>query len=237
MHATAIIAAAGSGQRMGSDTPKQFMNLLGKPLLAHTLIPFERVGEVHEVIVVVPPGWEDFCRHDIVNPYGLEKVVRILAGGKTRQESVFIGLKAVVQPRDIVVVHDGVRPLVTEKLIRVSIREAGEHGAVVMVQAQTDTLKQVQQDGWVKETLDRENLIAAQTPQAFSTSILTRAYQEAMKKNFHGHDDACLVEWMGLPVKTIVSTKRNLKVTHKEDLRLAEFYLGNASGHEDWNGI
>jgi 2-C-methyl-D-erythritol 4-phosphate cytidylyltransferase len=225
MIVTAIIVAAGVGKRMGQATPKQFLPLLGQPLLAHTLIPFEAVQEVGEIIVLVPTGWEEHCRSVVIEKNGFKKVSKVISGGKARQDTVYIGLKEAATTSDVVVVHDGVRPLVTEALIQISIKTAADCGAAVVAIPLTDTLKQVTLDGLIRRTLKREGLWLVQTPQTFQKEIILEAYEGAFRDHFSGTDDAALVERAGFPIKIVPGSAMNLKITTPEDFRLAEIFL------------
>lgn len=225
MKATAIIVAAGLSKRMGGSIPKQFLSLLGQPLLAHTLIPFESVQEISEVILLIPAGWEEDCRKAIVEKYGFKKVSKLITGGLERQDSVYQGLKEAAARTDLIVIHDGVRPLVTKALIEASINTAATHGAAVAAIPLADTLKQVKSGDFIIETFKRDGLWLAQTPQTFQRKIIQEAYETAFRDHFYGTDDAALVERAGFPVKVVPGSATNLKVTTPEDLRLAEFFL------------
>lgn len=225
MKASAVIVAAGTGRRMSHRTPKQFLEVLGKPVLAHALLPFEAVAEVAEEILMVPSGWEEHCRSQIVEKYGLKKVSRILPGGKERQDSVYAGLRATDSRHGIVLVHDGARPLVDAALIRASIQGAVQYGAAVVAVSLGDTLKRAGAEGFVQDTVERKGLWLAQTPQAFRRDILLRAYEEAERRQFRGTDDSSLVERLGVSVRIVEGSARNFKLTTQEDLRLAEFLL------------
>ena len=219
----------GQAGEWGQATPKQFLHLLGKPVLAHALLPFEALEEVREIVLVIPPEWESYCRSEIVDLYGLKKITRLLPGGAERQDSVYIGLKAIPEDLKVVLVHDGARPLVSREIILESLRAAQDHGAAVVAIPLGDTLKQVQADRFSQGTLNREGLWLAQTPQAFRREVLLSAYEKAIREQFCGTDDASLVERMGLPVKIVEGSTRNLKVTTQEDITLAEALLREVS--------
>ncbi len=225
MNVTAIIVAAGLGKRMGEAIPKPFLSLLGRPLLAHTLSPFESVQEISEVIVLLPAGWEERCRHEIIEKYGFKKVSKLLAGGKERQDSVHRGLKETSARSKLIVIHDGARPLVTKAMIEASLDAASTCGAAVVAIPLADTLKKVESDHLIKKTLKRDGLWLAQTPQAFRRKIVLKAYEAAIRDGFYGTDDAALVERAGFEVRVVPGAITNLKVTTPEDLRLAELYL------------
>ncbi len=225
MNVTAIIVAAGLGKRIGQKTPKQFLNLLGQPVLAHTLLPFESVQEISEVIVLLPKGWEEHCRREIIEKYDFKKVSKLISGGKERQDSVYRGLKETSAKSDLIVIHDGVRPLVTKTMIEASLTTASTYGAAVVAVPLADTLKKVVSGHLIKETLKREGLWLAQTPQTFRRDILLKAYDAAFSDGFYGTDDAALMERAGFEVRVVPGAITNLKVTTPEDLRLAEIFL------------
>ncbi len=225
MKVTAIIVAAGSGLRMGLDKPKQFLDLMGKPVLAHTLMPFEALADVDEVILTIPAGWEAFCHSQILEKYQFKKVRKVIEGGKERKDSVFAALKASSPEADIVLVHDGARPLIEKKYIQACIQAARDQGAAIVAIPLRDTPKQVNADHFVTQTLNRQVLWQAQTPQGFRRDILWKAFESAAEAGFYGTDDATLVERLGLPVQVVSGSTWNMKLTNPEDLRLAELFL------------
>jgi 2-C-methyl-D-erythritol 4-phosphate cytidylyltransferase len=220
----AIIAAAGVGKRMGQFTPKPYLPLAGKPILAHTLKIFEAMPEIREVTVVVHPQDLDFCQDTVIGPFGLKKVLRLVPGGKERQDSVYHALKALQNEEEleIILVHDGVRPFVTPEQIRQVIEAARRHGGAVLGLPAHDTLKRVTAEGMVHQTLERTDIWQIQTPQAFQAPLLWRAFTEAYSRNFYGTDEASLLEELHQPVAVIPGSPINLKITTPEDLRLAE---------------
>lgn len=227
MKVAAIIPAAGIGQRMQQDTPKPYLLLAGRPILAHTLKVFEDTPEVYEVTVVVHPEDLEHCREDVIAPFGFKKVLRLVPGGKERQDSVYNALKVLQSEEDleIILVHDGVRPFITPEHIRQVIQAARKHGAAILGWPAQDTLKRVNSKGEVQETLERRCIWQIQTPQAFQTGLLWRAFLEAYGRDFYGTDEASLVEALGHPVVVVTGSAVNLKITTPEDLRLAEAVL------------
>jgi 2-C-methyl-D-erythritol 4-phosphate cytidylyltransferase len=232
MNVTALIPAAGSGRRMGGTLEKQFLPLGGKPLLTHTLARFEETPGVHRVVVIVPPGREEFCRQEVIEPQGFRKVRRIVAGAETRQGSVGAGLRCVGEDVDIVVVHDGARPFVTPALIQASIDAAAREGGAIVAIPEADTLKRVSAEGLVVETVDRRHLWRAQTPQAFRREVLQRALDHAEQHHIVGTDEASLVECLSRPVRIVMGSSWNLKITSPDDLVLAELLLAQYRGNE-----
>ncbi len=223
MSVVAIIPAAGRGERMGGEVPKQFRILGDKPILAHTLLAFDICPDVDEVVVVVPKEYVDFCGRKVVEPYGITKVRRIVPGGRHRQDSVYEGLKA-AEGAEIVVVHDGVRPLVRPELISRSVAICRERGAAIVAVPVKETVKLVE-GGMVRKTLPREALWAAQTPQTFRREVLWEAFQRAFRDGILATDEAALVERIGHMVWVVEGEYRNIKITTTEDLYVAERLL------------
>ena len=217
----AIIVAAGRGTRMGSEIPKQFMTIAGKSILDTTLYKFERSNEVDEIVLVVNKDDLDYVKTEIVVNY--EKITKVKAGGRTRTESVFEGIKAVSEDSSIVLIHDGVRPFISYNLISSCVEAACDYNACIPVTDIVDTVKEVA-GGMVKSTLDRSNLKAVQTPQAFDYELIRDCYAKAMTEDASFTDDASVVEYYGYQVKTIEGLPRNIKITTPLDLRIAEIF-------------
>ncbi len=219
---TAIIVAAGSGTRFNSERPKQFLDLLGKPVIIHTIERFEACPEVSTIVLVLAEE-EVTAFTESVKKYNFSKLAQIVAGGGSRTASVLNGFRAVDPTTEVVAVHDGARPLVTSSEIGVTIRRAAEDGAACLVAAVTDTIKEVVGDQIVG-TVDRRVLRRALTPQAFRYAILHEAFENA--DNLATATDECfLVEELGHEIATIPGSARNIKITHAEDLILAEAIL------------
>lgn len=234
----AVIPAGGTGKRMGSAVPKQFLMLGDRPLILHALLIFERAPTVAEVILVVPRDERDRALREVVERYGLKKVRKVVAGGATRQESVYHGLGETGEDTEIVVVHDAVRPFVTEDMIERSIEAARQDGGAIVAVPMKDTPKQAGPDGKIQRTLDRSGLWLAQTPQTFRRGILIEAYRKAEIDGLHATDDAALVERMGHPVGIVPGSWENIKITTSEDLVIAEAILAArmseaSAGHLD----
>jgi 2-C-methyl-D-erythritol 4-phosphate cytidylyltransferase len=222
MDAEAIIVAAGQGRRFPGEQKKQFLPLAGKPVIAHSLAAFEATPLIRSVLLVVHPEDVDWCRWEIVERFGFAKVSRVVAGGVERQDSVLAGLEALKEENGIVVIHDGVRPLVSREMIEASIEGAVRFGAVVMAVPSKETIKRVDGEGRVLETLDRQVLRQIQTPQAFRTALLREAYRRSMEEGFLGTDDASLVERLGIEVRVLPGDYANIKITTPEDLLVAD---------------
>jgi 2-C-methyl-D-erythritol 4-phosphate cytidylyltransferase len=221
----AIIVAAGQGVRMGTARRKQYLELNGSPVLIHTLRAFDQCPGIRSILVVVPPTEIDFCQKEIIPAACLNCHAELIAGGSCRQESVFNGLQCLGDTRGVVLIHDGVRPLVSSELIDACIRGARKWGACIPAVQAVDTLKRIDSQGNVLGTMPRESVYMAQTPQAFSVPIIRRAHLEARRMEREATDDASLVEALGLPVHVIAGSRENIKITTPEDLAYAEALL------------
>ncbi len=222
----AIIVAAGSGKRFGSETPKQFLEIAGKPLLFYTLEKFENCAEIDEYIVVLPS--EEFIDyfHKISKNEKSSKLKKVISGGKTRAESVWKGLLEInAENCRVVAVHDGVRPFVTSEEITKTVNKANEDGAACLVASVTDTIKRVE-NGKIIETIDRSVLRRALTPQTFRFEIIKHAFENADLSETTT-DECFLVESAGYQISYVEGSPRNIKITHSEDLALAQFLLNN----------
>ncbi len=224
MDVTAIIAAAGQGLRMESATRKQYLFLEKVPVLARSLNLFLGHTRVGEVIAVIPPG-ERGDVQILLQPYCPIERIRLVDGGATRQESVEKGLEAISDQAGLVCIHDAARPLVSPYLLETLLEAAEEWGAAVPVIPLHDTVKQIDREGRVLSTPDREALRLVQTPQVFQKKIIFAAFSHAREHNLKATDDASLVEAMGRPVKTVPGESENLKITSPRDLDLASLLL------------
>lgn len=218
----AIIVAAGQGKRMKTNLNKQYLLLKGKPILAHTINIFESCIFIDEIIVVVGENEKAKCLDNIIKPYGFKKVRKIIIGGKTRQQSMYNGLKEVSNYADMVITHDGARPLIQQSILQESIKQTIIHKATIIGVPVKNTIKTIDSKGFVKNTLSRNLLWAVQTPQSFSYSLLLNAHKKAFEEGFVGTDDATLVERIGHPIKMIKGNGDNIKITTPEDLLIAE---------------
>lgn len=220
MKVAAIIPAAGQGVRMGSDVPKQFLALNGRPILGHTLDVFHRCDAVQEIVLVLPQNEIEAARHQLLDD--APKVKQVVAGGRQRQDSVRNGFQALSADTDIVVVHDGVRPFVTPEMIGASVEAARECGAVITAVPLSDTIKKVNKEDFVERTVDRDGLWRVQTPQTFQYAVLKDAFARAAADNYYGTDEGSLIEHLGRPLKVITGSELNIKITRTEDLALGE---------------
>jgi 2-C-methyl-D-erythritol 4-phosphate cytidylyltransferase len=220
----AIIAAAGSGTRMASDRPKQFLLLAGTPVIFHTLQPFEECDQIDELVVVLPAE-ESAGFLSMAGKFGLRKLARVVPGGATRAESVKRGLLSLRSATaEIVAVHDGVRPFVTVDEISATVAAAKSEGAAILVAPVTDTIKQIDDHSVVK-TLDRGLLRRALTPQCFRYELLRDAYQRVDVNDASLTDESALIEQLGHRVSIVEGSSRNIKITTAEDLVIAEALL------------
>ncbi len=215
----AIVPAAGTGNRLGGRRPKQFLPVRGVPLVVLTLRALSGVREVGGIVVAAPPQSVEVMRA-LVRRYRIPRLLRVVPGGRERQESVWLALQAVPSRASIVVVHDAVRPFITPLLVRSVIRVARDHGAATCGLPVVETVKQVH-DGRVDATVEREGLWLVQTPQAFHRSLLWEAHEKARNDGFTGTDDAVLVERLGVPVRMVLGLPENFKVTIPADLARA----------------
>ncbi|MGC2061340.1 MAG: 2-C-methyl-D-erythritol 4-phosphate cytidylyltransferase [Thermodesulfovibrionales bacterium] len=219
----AIVPGAGIGKRFGPGTNKPFEILAGKPLLVWVLETLESVEEIIEIIPVIKAenmGWAA----ELIEDHRITKVRRIAPGGKERQDSVYNGLKLVEDEESVVLVHDGVRPLIEPRHIREALEAIGDFDGVVVGVPVKDTVKEAA-GGVVTRTYDRSMLWAIQTPQVFSYSVLRAAYEKAKDESFHATDDSALVERYGGTVRIVQGSYANIKVTTPEDLLVAELFL------------
>ena len=223
---SAIIVAAGKGVRMNAPTKKQYLHLGEDLIVVRTIRVFSSNHLIKRIYLMVPPEDETYCRELIQQNDEIRNGCHVITGGKTRQESVYNGLLAMeneISQTDLVAIHDGVRPLVTQKQIESCVASAEKNGACILGVPVNDTLKQVEGDSDViTGTLTRKNIWLAQTPQVFKYALIRDAHERAKKDGFTGTDDAMLVERMSFPVRVVPGSRTNLKITTPEDLVLAK---------------
>ena len=225
-----IVMAAGSGKRMKSEVPKQFLEIKGKPLLYYTLRAMEE-SFIDEIILVVREEDEEYVKSQIVEKYNFKKVSRVTKGGRERFESVYNGLLAVSDEDSYVYIQDGARPFLSKESLE-RIREAViKEGAAVLAVPVTDTIKAVDSYGYILNTPNRNSLVAAQTPQAFKYEIIKEAFVRYFENSYKSEgfivtDDASLVErFSNTKVKFVMGDYENIKITNPRDIRLAEEML------------
>ena len=227
---TAIVPAAGLGTRMGTDQPKQFLELDGVPLIIFTLRRLAACSAITDFLVATRTD-DVVSLQDKVARAALGRPARVIHGGDTRQQSVANGLAQVDPATEIVIVHDAVRPFVTLHQIERVIAEARARGAAILGIPAIDTVKEVKRASLpedvalISATIPRERIVLAQTPQAFSYTLLRDAFRKAEEDGVTASDEAALVERLGHDVFVVLGSERNLKITRPADMELARFYL------------
>jgi 2-C-methyl-D-erythritol 4-phosphate cytidylyltransferase len=220
---SAIIVAAGQGTRMGGQVSKPYLPLGGVSILDRTLRVFIASRMFADIILVVTETDVEYCQRLCLEAFGTKQTIRVIAGGDHRQESVYNGLEACQgQDDDVVLIHDGVRPFVTQALLSHCLETVIDHAACIAAVPACDTLKQVGPDGRITQTLHRDAVWLAQTPQGFRLDLIRSAHRQARKEGFLGTDDAQLVERLGGKVAIVPGLTTNIKITTPDDLRLAE---------------
>jgi len=218
MTISAIIPAAGSGERFGGK--KQLKNLDGRPLLYHTLQPFIQSTLIDEIVVVVAEGDVDQLDRELKS-FISSKPIKMVAGGSSRQISVHNGLAAVEESSEFICVHDAVRPFASKNLIEKAVTACKDHDGVIVALSSTDTIKRVMEDQ-ILETIPREKIWRAQTPQVFSKAALQEALELAKSEDIQGTDEASLLERIGYQVGFVEGSSMNIKITTEEDWVFAE---------------
>lgn len=217
---SAIVLAGGRGKRMNYHKSKQFIEIKGKPVLVYTLEKFIYNKSIDEVILVLPEDEVDYCKKEVLQKYSL-KVDRIVIGGKERQDSVFNALEA-MEKADIVLIHDGARPFINEKIIEEGIKYANIYGAAAPGVTPKDTIKIKNEDNISVDTPDRNTLVAVQTPQCFKYDEIYQCHRKIKEENAIVTDDTSVVEKYGHKVYLYEGDYTNIKITTPEDLILAE---------------
>jgi 2-C-methyl-D-erythritol 4-phosphate cytidylyltransferase len=217
-----LITAGGVGRRMGSAVPKQYLDLNGMPLLTRTIRIFDDHPLVDVIVLTVPQGDEESCKVRAVEPFGFKKIRAIVAGGATRQASVYNGLLE-LEDTEVVAIHDGVRPLVSPAVVAETITVARATGAALACVPVRETVKR--KGATTLETVPRADLWLSHTPQTFLTTLILEAHRKALSEGFAGTDDASLVERLNHPVAIVRDLETNIKITTPEDLTLARVLL------------
>jgi 2-C-methyl-D-erythritol 4-phosphate cytidylyltransferase/2-C-methyl-D-erythritol 2,4-cyclodiphosphate synthase len=223
-----VVLAAGRGARFGGTVPKSLIPLRGRPLVSYSLEVLDQVAGVEAVVVVVPAAAVGAVQ-DLVRQAGFRKISAVVPGGEDRQASAARGLAVLPPGPEVVLVHDGARPLLPASLVQAVAEAAARDGGATAAVPIDDTIKRGE-DGWVSGMIDRAGLYRIQTPQAFRRALLEQAHQEAARAGFRATDDASLVERLGHRVRLVPGTPENLKVTVPEDLALAEAVLRRREG-------
>lgn len=231
MRTLAIVLAGGAGKRMGSATSKQFLLLDNRPILAHALQIFEDCKPVDGIYLVVNHKDLPLIQEEILENYKFSKILKLVIGGRLRQDSVRNGLEAIDEPCDIVIVHDAARPFVSPAFVEKSIFLMEMFDAIIPALPVKDTIKVISKEGFVVKTLERDSLWHIQTPQTFKYDLLMKAYREGMAKKFCGTDDSAFIECLGKKVKVVEGSPYNIKITTPEDLIIAKGILSQIK----WN--
>lgn len=224
---TVIIVAGGSGTRMAALMKKQYLPLGGVPILQRTLDVFVNSNSIDRICLVVPEEDILFCNNNIIKKIDTKKKIAVTAGGIERQQSAYNGLTYYNDhcDDDIILIHDGVRPLIDQRDIDACVKGAEKYGSAIIGIPAFDTIKKINCEEYIETTLERDTIWLAQTPQAFKYKILTKAYKNAIEKKISGTDDSALVELIGEKIKIIEGRRSNLKITTKEDMAIAETLL------------
>jgi len=222
---SAVIVAAGKGTRMGPGVDKLFLEVAGRPVVAHTWQRFNDAKCIDEIILVVRDGMQSAFA-ELAQQFNLAKPHRFVIGGAERQDSVWNGLAALSSSVQIVAIQDGARPCTTEQLIAATIEAARETGAAVAAQPVTDTIKETSDGKTIARNVDRSKLWAVQTPQTFRVDVICRALTEVRARQLHVTDDTTACELIGQPVRLVASAAPNPKVTLPADLPYVGLLLG-----------
>ena len=219
-----IIPAAGSGKRMGADKNKIFLELLNIPVLARTLSVFNDMDEINEIIVVASEN-DIFEVSALAESYRISKLKSVVLGGAERQDSVRNGLRELSPESEIVLIHDAARPLIQKEVIKEIIENVKLFGASACGAKCKNTVKLIDDDGYIKETLNRDYLLEIHTPQGFKSDLITSAYENADKNGFTATDDCMVAEHFGAKIKVVFEGTDNIKITTYDDLAIAEQIL------------
>jgi 2-C-methyl-D-erythritol 4-phosphate cytidylyltransferase len=224
----AVIVAGGKGERMQAEIRKQYLVLDGTAVLSRTLLAFTEIPNIETTYLVIPENDFDYCTRRILPDVQKNLSVQLVKGGESRQESVYNGLSAITDPDSIVIIHDGVRPFVPCRPTQDAIAWAEKEGGCILGIPVVDTLKNVDNNGCIVDTMDRTGVWQAQTPQVFTYQLIREAHDYAFSTGFIGTDDASLIENMGKRVKMIFGSPYNIKITKPEDLIIALGIINHA---------
>ena len=221
---TAIFPAAGQSKRMQSSTNKNFLEIDDQPILIHTLLKFSKSDKIEKLIVAAAVDEVKIVEEMLAEVEGL-KPFQIVEGGSERQYSIANAIKFLPDNCDVVLVHDAARPLISVETIEEVIAAARIYGCAIAAVPEKNTIKVIDDDGFVVDTPPRATLVSVQTPQGFKRDIIVKAYEQAKRDNFLGTDDSSLVERLGCKVKIVKSDYKNIKITTPEDILIAEAFL------------
>ncbi len=226
---SAIIVAAGQGARMGREIDKLFLEIAGRPVVAHTWQRFDEAAGIDEIILVTREGMQS-AFDNLARRFDVRKPFRLVAGGRERQDSVWSGLEALAAGTELVAIQDGARPCTSAELIAATLATARETGAAVAARRVSDTIKESADGQIISRTVDRSRLWAVQTPQSFRVGVIRQALGAVRQKGLRVTDDAAACELIGQPVKLVESAAPNPKVTVPADLPYIELLLRSAAG-------
>jgi 2-C-methyl-D-erythritol 4-phosphate cytidylyltransferase len=230
MRTLAIVLAGGVGKRMGSSTNKQFLLLDNKPIIVHTLQVFQECRPIDGIYLVVNHKDLPVIQEEILEQYHFNKILKLVIGGRLRQDSVRNGLEAIDEACDVVTIHDAARPFVSPSFVEKSIFLMEMFDAIIPAIPARDTIKAISKEGFVMKTLERDALWQIQTPQTFKYDLIVRAYREGMAKKLCGYDDSAFIEHLGKKVKVMEGSPYNIKITTPEDLVIAKGLLSQLTG-------
>jgi 2-C-methyl-D-erythritol 4-phosphate cytidylyltransferase len=230
MRTLAIVLAGGAGKRMGSSTNKQFLLLDNKPIIVHTLQVFQDCRPIDGIYLVVNHKDLPMIQEEILEQYHFSKILKLVIGGRLRQDSVRNGLEAIDEACDIVTIHDAARPFVSPSFVEKSICLMEMFDAIIPAIPAKDTIKTISKEGFVMKTLERDSLWHVQTPQTFKYELIIKAYREGMAKKLCGYDDSTFIEYFGKKVKVMEGSPYNIKITTPEDLIIAKGILSQLKG-------
>ena len=225
---SALIVAAGKGTRMGQNVDKLFLQVAGRPVVAHTWSHLDQAKLIDEIVLVVRDGAQQSFQ-DLVTEFGFKKPFKFVVGGKERQDSVWNGLEALNPASQVVAIQDAARPCTSQELIAATIEKARQTGAAVAAQPITDTIKESVDGQIIDRTLDRSRLWAVQTPQTFRVEVIRKAMAEVRSRGLQVTDDTAACELIKQPVHLVTGSQPNPKVTRPEDLRYVEVLLRSRS--------
>lgn len=219
---TAVILGAGKGSRMKAGINKQFLTLNHEPVISYTIRAFDQCSAIDEIIIVTSPEEQEYFQINILDKYHYSKVKRLVAGGAERQQSAYNGIMSASEQSEIILIHDGARPFVSQQTIISCIQAAKLHGATSAGMPSKDTVKLIDEQNIVIQTLQRDRVWLTQTPQAFKKDLIHKAHEAALKDGVLGTDDAMLLELLGHKVVMVEAGYENIKITTPEDLSIAE---------------
>ncbi|MBQ7900558.1 MAG: 2-C-methyl-D-erythritol 4-phosphate cytidylyltransferase [Clostridia bacterium] len=222
----AVIVAAGSGSRMGAQIPKQFLNVMNKPVLAYTIEKFQGNKYIDEIVIVTKEEYISFCKN-LVMSCGFSKVSAVVTGGDTRQQSVMRGISQLSDDTDSVFIHDGARPMITDEVITKCAHAIKENNACAVGVPMKDTIKYSDNGSFIDKTVDRSHLWQIQTPQCFKKELIVRCHRMAAEEGFEATDDCMLLEHYGERVALVEGDYENIKITSPQDIYVMEGLLSD----------